>query len=55
MTFDERTYWALRARQEIALGKAATDTVAAERHRRRAQIYVERAMMLAREPDATRH
>lgn len=49
---NDRAYFAQRAQEELALAEAATDTDAAEAHRKLQRIYLERASAGAREMPA---
>jgi hypothetical protein len=45
MTVDMRTYWARRAKDEVERARAASDPRVAERHRKLAQLYLERSVL----------
>ena len=49
---NDRAYFAQRAQEEFALAEAASDTGAAEAHRKLQRIYLERASTGAREMPA---
>lgn len=49
---NDRAYFAQRAQEEFALAEAASDTGAAEAHRKLQLIYLERASTGAREMPA---